>query len=441
MLQQSEHSASQMLRRERRWQANTTLSFPERRPHGFDAGDGNLYRYVGNSPTNAVDPDGLMEQKANERITPLGYAEVTFDNRSDGAVWWSERIGDSANRARRIGRISGDVDLTHHWYFGARVQRVGPQAIVLSDEYGGFGVSQAMLNNAATGASSYWRQLRSAGLTLSADQYDRSIKFFLAASRDGHEFGRRLQFTTSAANRNVEELRDFAIDNPELAGGLPLLDTQRAPRSPGEVRPLLTPEAAQAQHVADVLHDQGVLAAWAMPGGIGEMAIHTAGGFAGTGINGRRPSFAKPPAHRQVAQGEQTNILIVQLRLNRSKFTAAEQQAIDYKYTSANRLLGTGSESAVIGNKVEYSSHASRRFVRNTFHPDKAIRDVKIPKGFQVDEFVSRQFGGRQVQSNQWLMPNETNLNNRLGPLEQHTTKDLRPGTTIVRWKVVWIND
>ena len=28
-------------------------------PCGFDAGDGDLYRYVGNDPTNATDPSGL----------------------------------------------------------------------------------------------------------------------------------------------------------------------------------------------------------------------------------------------------------------------------------------------------------------------------------------------------------------------------------------------
>jgi RHS repeat-associated protein len=30
-------------------------------PIGFQAADPNLFRYVGNSPTNAVDPDGLLE--------------------------------------------------------------------------------------------------------------------------------------------------------------------------------------------------------------------------------------------------------------------------------------------------------------------------------------------------------------------------------------------
>ena len=31
-------------------------------PIGFDAGDGNLYRYVENAPTIEIDPTGLMQQ-------------------------------------------------------------------------------------------------------------------------------------------------------------------------------------------------------------------------------------------------------------------------------------------------------------------------------------------------------------------------------------------
>ena len=30
-------------------------------PSGFDGGDPNLYRYVGNSPANATDPTGLIQ--------------------------------------------------------------------------------------------------------------------------------------------------------------------------------------------------------------------------------------------------------------------------------------------------------------------------------------------------------------------------------------------
>jgi hypothetical protein len=39
-----------------------TGRFMQEDPTGFDAGDVNLYRYVGNDPTNATDPSGLQER-------------------------------------------------------------------------------------------------------------------------------------------------------------------------------------------------------------------------------------------------------------------------------------------------------------------------------------------------------------------------------------------
>lgn len=40
-------------------------------PLGFRAGDENLYRYVGNSPTNAVDPWGLEAEKIVGKVTEI----------------------------------------------------------------------------------------------------------------------------------------------------------------------------------------------------------------------------------------------------------------------------------------------------------------------------------------------------------------------------------
>src|SRR6266581_9413931 len=37
-------------------------------PTGFDAGDPDLYRFVGNDPTNTVDPSGLEERVPGEEI-------------------------------------------------------------------------------------------------------------------------------------------------------------------------------------------------------------------------------------------------------------------------------------------------------------------------------------------------------------------------------------
>jgi hypothetical protein len=46
-----------------RWYDSSTGRWISQNPIGFAAGDANLYRYVGNGPTNATDPSGLKESK------------------------------------------------------------------------------------------------------------------------------------------------------------------------------------------------------------------------------------------------------------------------------------------------------------------------------------------------------------------------------------------
>ncbi len=45
-----------------RWYDATVGRWISEDPIGFAAGDGNFYRYVGNSPTNWIDPNGLLAQ-------------------------------------------------------------------------------------------------------------------------------------------------------------------------------------------------------------------------------------------------------------------------------------------------------------------------------------------------------------------------------------------
>jgi RHS repeat-associated protein len=44
-------------------------------PIGFNAGDANLYRYVGNGPVNGVDPSGLVPPGRPEGPAPPGFAK------------------------------------------------------------------------------------------------------------------------------------------------------------------------------------------------------------------------------------------------------------------------------------------------------------------------------------------------------------------------------
>jgi hypothetical protein len=50
--------------------------FVELGPVGFDAGDGNLYRFVGNEPTNATDPSGLEIRLYYKSATSSGGGHI-----------------------------------------------------------------------------------------------------------------------------------------------------------------------------------------------------------------------------------------------------------------------------------------------------------------------------------------------------------------------------
>lgn len=58
-----------------------TGRFIQSDPIGFDAGDVNLYRYVGNNPTNALDPSGTEEWTEEEARTHLQKQARTWYDR------------------------------------------------------------------------------------------------------------------------------------------------------------------------------------------------------------------------------------------------------------------------------------------------------------------------------------------------------------------------
>ncbi|GIW96784.1 MAG: hypothetical protein KatS3mg111_0117 [Pirellulaceae bacterium] len=61
-----------------RWYSPTLGRWLSQDPIGFNAGDANLYRYVANRPTNAIDPSGLVEEfPAQKRpISPTDLREL-----------------------------------------------------------------------------------------------------------------------------------------------------------------------------------------------------------------------------------------------------------------------------------------------------------------------------------------------------------------------------
>ncbi len=62
-----------------RYYSTQTGRFISQDPIGFTAGDENLYRYVGNSPTNATDPTGLWQEDAIESVESKFQAELETD--------------------------------------------------------------------------------------------------------------------------------------------------------------------------------------------------------------------------------------------------------------------------------------------------------------------------------------------------------------------------
>ncbi len=73
-----------------RWYDPATGNWLSQDPTGFTAGDTNLYRYCGNSPTNAVDPSGLLVPPwdANAHwVWPFSYWNKSAPEPAPSAEW------------------------------------------------------------------------------------------------------------------------------------------------------------------------------------------------------------------------------------------------------------------------------------------------------------------------------------------------------------------
>jgi hypothetical protein len=99
----------------------------EEDPEGFQAGDTNLRRYVGNDPTNKVDPTGLADEPA-EALAKLGdriqvvdilrrYPEQLQKNDYD-------RISKRWEILRKMPRVSDEIDEVESKRLGRKVNKV-----------------------------------------------------------------------------------------------------------------------------------------------------------------------------------------------------------------------------------------------------------------------------------------------------------------------------
>jgi hypothetical protein len=85
---------------------------------------------------------------------------------------------------------------------------------------------------------------------------------------------------------------------------------------------------------------------------------------------------------------------------------------------TANALIRDGLLDATIGAGIPYERNLSRYYVQ-TFEglEGTALKDVRVPKGWNVDEYLSRHLGGPPLLFNQHYMP--ADLNQYLGAVEQ----------------------
>ena len=117
--------ATSLIEAKARWYDPDSGRFTVPDPKGFAAGDSNLYRYVGNGPGNATDPDGLEERKTgllHALDLALGRAIQSLFRRANDSYYGRggghkfiqdqvQHLGETPQRFRengtRIGRFPG----------------------------------------------------------------------------------------------------------------------------------------------------------------------------------------------------------------------------------------------------------------------------------------------------------------------------------------------
>lgn len=70
-----------------RWYDPGTGRWLSEDPLGFNAGDSNLYRYAGNSPTNATDPSGTEFTLSPEAVSAVKFVVALFSGGEGGNDW------------------------------------------------------------------------------------------------------------------------------------------------------------------------------------------------------------------------------------------------------------------------------------------------------------------------------------------------------------------
>ncbi len=143
-----------------RWFDPGTGGFISEDPLGFAAGDANLYRYVGNSPLNGIDPSGLTQQG-----NPLEHVTTLVDSSTLGN-------GSAGNRSSSAGLLAG-------------LQELG-QAVVTAGRTAGEGV-RSLLAGGLESIAAYGAYAQAFEIWQTQDFFDDGINAY------GIEGGRRFR--------------------------------------------------------------------------------------------------------------------------------------------------------------------------------------------------------------------------------------------------------
>ena len=135
----------------------------------------------------------------------------------------------------------------------------------------------------------------------------------------------------------------------------------------------------------------------------------------------------------------------VRVPFRTSRYTPQERGMIDAAMADTNAGIAAGRETSQTGAAVNYSSYASKRFIRDRLFPERRVRDCTVAdaskelnRSVQVDERVPRFLGGRQIDSNQRFL--DQRINSILGSAESRAVRRqcLPEGTPVLGLDPEW---
>ncbi|WP_404310460.1 Calx-beta domain-containing protein [Neorhodopirellula lusitana] len=105
-----------------RWYDPNTGEFLSQDPIAFEAGDPNLYRYVGNGPTNATDPTGLYDEAGHFYTTYVVSRIAGFSKDESLELAYYSQAGDEDPRLEAYGTIRDELAPTDAKIIGKSVR-------------------------------------------------------------------------------------------------------------------------------------------------------------------------------------------------------------------------------------------------------------------------------------------------------------------------------